>query len=71
MMGEKLINYVKDHRIRRGLTQEQLAQATGVSRQSINAIERGRYVPSLPLALRFARLFDCSVDVLFDLLEEG
>ena len=69
-MGEKIINYVKEHRIRRGLTQEGLAQTTGVSRQSINAIERGRYVPSLPLALRFARLFGCSVDDLFDLLEE-
>jgi putative transcriptional regulator len=41
----------------------------GVSRQSINSIERGRYTPSLPLALRFAQVFDCSTDSLFELLE--
>lgn len=69
-MDEQIISYVKEQRIQRGMTQEQLAQAAGVSRQSINAIERGRYVPSLLLALRFARLFGCSVDELFDLYEE-
>ena len=37
----------------------------GVSRQSINSIERNRYVPSLPLALAFARVFDCSTDEIF------
>ena len=51
----------------RGWTQEQLAQATGVSRQSINAIERDRYVPSLELALTFARIFACSTDEIFQL----
>lgn len=61
---------VREHRLRRGLTQEELAQAVGVSRQSINSIERGRYTPSLPLALRFARVFGCSTDELFELKEE-
>ena len=51
----------------RGWTQEQLAQAAGVSRQSINAIERDRYVPSLELALTFACIFACPTDEIFQL----
>jgi putative transcriptional regulator len=51
----------------RGWTQEQLADAVGVSRQSINSIERERYVPSLPLALTFAKVFGCSTDEIFTL----
>ncbi|MGB9407832.1 MAG: helix-turn-helix transcriptional regulator [Terracidiphilus sp.] len=47
--------------------QEQLAQAAGVSRQSINSIERNRYVPSLELALTFARVFGCPTDQIFHL----
>lgn len=49
------------------LTQGQLAQALGVSRQTINSIERGRFEPSLPLALLTARYFGCSVEDLFQL----
>ncbi len=52
------------------MTQEALARSVGVSRQSINSIERGRYTPSLALALRFAQAFDCSTDELFELEEE-
>ena len=51
----------------RGWTQEQLADAVGVSRQSINSIERERYVPRLPLALTFAKVFGCSTDEIFTL----
>jgi putative transcriptional regulator len=69
-MDEHVRNNVKEHRLERGLTQEELAQAVGVSRQSIISIERGRYTPSLALALRFARLFRCSTDELFALDEE-
>ena len=69
-MGARVINHIKEHRLRIGLSQEELAGAVGVSRQSINSIERGRYIPSLPLALRFARLFDCPTDALFELPEE-
>ncbi len=58
---------VKELRIARGWTQEQLAQAVGVSRQSINSIERDRYVPSLELALIFARIFSCPTDQIFQL----
>jgi putative transcriptional regulator len=58
-------NRVKERRTDRGWTQQQLAEKVGVSRQSINSIERNRYVPSLQLALVFARIFDCSTDDLF------
>ena len=60
-------NRVKDLRVARGWTQQQLAEAVGVSRQSINSIECNRYVPSLPLALAFARVFRCSTDDIFTL----
>ena len=66
-MAPNIISRVKQHRIARGWTQEQLAEAVGVSRQSINSIERDRYVPSLPLALTFARVFGCSTDEIFKL----
>lgn len=68
-MNERVLNRVRKHRLERGLTQAQLARAVGVSRQSINSIERGRYIPSLPLALRFSRVFRCPTDSLFELLE--
>jgi putative transcriptional regulator len=63
-------NRVKEFRDARGWTQQQLADAVGVSRQSINSIERNRYVPSLPLALLFARTFGCSTDEVFTLERE-
>ena len=66
-MGPGIVNCVKELRIARGWTQEQLAQAVGVSRQSINSIERDRYMPSLTLALTFARVFGCSTDQIFQL----
>lgn len=66
-MEPEVLNRVKELRTARGWTQEELAQATGVSRQSINSIERNRYVPSLPLALIFARVFGCSTDEIFRL----
>jgi putative transcriptional regulator len=63
-------NGVKDLRDERGWTQGQLAAAVGVSRQSINSIERGRYVPSLELALKFAKVFECPADEIFWLEDE-
>ena len=70
-MTDEVLNHIKEYRLQYELTQEDLAYAVGVSRQSINAIERGRYIPSLPLALRFARLFATSTDELFQLQEES
>ena len=70
-MAPSVRNRVKDLRIERGWTQEQLAESVGVSRQSINSIERNRYVPSLPLALLFARVFGCPFDQIFTLENES
>jgi putative transcriptional regulator len=66
-MAPTILNRVKELRDARSWTQQQLADAVGVSRQSINSIERDRYVPSLPLALTFARVFGCSTDEIFTL----
>lgn len=57
-------------RVKRGWTQQELAKAVGVSRQSINSIERERYVPSLPLALTFARVFGRPTEEIFTLEKE-
>jgi len=66
-MASAIRNRVKELRDERGWTQQQLAEATGVSRQSINSIERERYVPSLELALTFARVFRLPTDEIFSL----
>lgn len=66
-MVHEIINRVKEMRVARGWTQEQLAAAVGVSRQSINSIERDRYVPSLLLALMFAKVFARPTDEIFSL----
>ena len=63
-------NRLKVARAEMDLTQEELAQRVGVSRQSINAIESGRYVPSMVLALKMAQVFGKSVEKIFFLEEE-
>jgi putative transcriptional regulator len=52
------------------MSQVELASGLGVSRQTVIAIESGRYSPSLPLAFRIARFFDSTVDDMFDASEE-
>ena len=64
-------NRIRKLRTERGWTQQQLADAVGVSRQSINSIEVGRYVPSLPLALTFAHVFECATDEIFTLKQKS
>ena len=59
-------NSVRELRSARGLSQGQLGEALGVSRQTINAIETERYTPSLPLAIQLARFFDIRVEDMFD-----
>ena len=59
-------NDVRERRAEHGLSQAQLAEAMKVSRQTINSIENGRYVPSLPLAMALARYFQTTVEELFD-----
>ena len=66
-MAPAIRNRVRELRTARGWTQQELADKVGVSRQSINSIEVNRYVPSLPLALSFARVFDCATDEIFTL----
>jgi putative transcriptional regulator len=69
-MAANIRNRIKELRTARGWTQEQLANAVGVSRQSINSIERDRYVPSLLLALTFAQIFECPTEQIFTLERE-
>jgi putative transcriptional regulator len=58
-------NEVRTLRTDCGLSQQQLADSAGVSRQTINSIEKGRYTPSLPLAIALARYFSKSVEEMF------
>ena len=58
-------NDVRRLRAARDLSQGALASALGVSRQTVNAIETGRYLPSLPLAIALARFFETSVEDMF------
>ena len=58
-------NDVRERRTAAGLSQADLASAMSVSRQTINSIEKGRYTPSLPLALALARYFETTVEEMF------
>jgi putative transcriptional regulator len=59
-------NRLKVLRAERDWSQADLAQRLDVSRQSVNAIETGKYDPSLPLAFRIARLFDLPIEAIFE-----
>jgi putative transcriptional regulator len=59
-------NDVRERRTARGLSQGDLGKDLGVSRQTINAIETGRYLPSLPLAIAIAHYFETTVEEIFD-----
>ena len=63
-------NRVREQRLHATLSQAELGDALGVSRQTINSIETGRYVPSLPLAIALARFFDSTVEDMFEPAEE-
>lgn len=58
-------NRLKAFRAELGVSQQRLADAVGVSRQTIISIEKGRYDPSLPLAFQLAREFNCTIEDLF------
>lgn len=57
---------LRERREERGLSQADLGEAVGVTRQTINSIERGRYNPSLELAFALAAFFDCRIEDLFE-----
>ena len=61
-----MMNTVRERRIAKGLSQAELGAAVGVSRQTINSIETGKYLPSLPLAIGLARYFGTTVEDVFD-----
>ncbi|MCH3882151.1 MULTISPECIES: helix-turn-helix transcriptional regulator [Tenacibaculum] len=63
-------NTIKVQRAILDITQEELAKAIGVSRQTINSIEKNRYVPSTVLALKLSKMFNQPVNVFFELTEE-
>ena len=63
-------NHIAALRKQRRLSQEELAQAVGVSRQTITSLEVGKYTASLPLAFKMARYFGCSIEDLFLFEEE-
>ncbi|ABE51295.1 helix-turn-helix transcriptional regulator [Methanococcoides burtonii] len=58
-------NNLKVWRAKKDITQEQLAKKIEVTRQTINAIERGKYDPSIKLAFKMARFFECSIEDIF------
>lgn len=60
-------NSLKVERAKKDLTQEDLAKLIGVSRQTINAVEKGKFVPSTLLALKMSQVFGVSVNQLFSL----
>lgn len=63
-------NRIKVARAEKSMTQQQLADAAGVSRQTINAIESGKFVPSTILALKIAQIFEKPVEEIFQLDDE-
>ncbi len=63
-------NTVKVERAKKDMTQQDLADSVGVSRQTINSIEAGKYVPSTVLALKISKVFEVRLDEIFE-LEEG
>lgn len=60
---------VKQLRKKKKLSQKELAEEVGTSRQTINSIERGRYTPSLPMAYKLSAFFDISIEEMFDFSE--
>lgn len=64
-MTNQVINLVQSYRLKKDITQEELALAVGVTRQTIIAIEKGNYIPSVLLALKISKYFDTKVDKIF------
>lgn len=69
-MTETIENSVQILRTKKNITQEQLAQTVGVTRQTIIAIEKGSYIPSLLLALKISKYFHKPVESIFDVCKK-
>lgn len=69
-MHQKVKNHIRQQRRQHNITQQALADQVGVSRQTILSIERGRYSPSIGLALKLAEVFGVPVEALFELDRE-
>lgn len=69
-MASRIVNTVQKVRTQAGMTQEELAQKVGVSRQTIIAIEKGNYTPSVLLALKIGRAFNLQVENVFRIAYE-
>ncbi|WP_276327420.1 helix-turn-helix transcriptional regulator [Salipaludibacillus agaradhaerens] len=65
-----LINNVKELRAKHGMTQSALAERVNVTRQTIVALEKGSYIPSLMLAMNIAKAFDLAIEDIFFIKEE-
>lgn len=70
VMREYIVNQVSALRAQKKVTQEDLAEAVGVSRQTIIAIEKGNYTPSIALSLKLAQFFNTSVEKIFKISYE-
>jgi len=65
MKRQELKNTLKVQRAKKDLTQEQLADLVNVTRKTINTVEKGKFIPSTLLALRLAKVLECTVEELF------
>lgn len=66
----RITNRITELRATRGMSQAELGQRVGVTRQTVNAIEGGKYSPSLEVAFKIARTFDVPLDSVFDYPDE-
>jgi putative transcriptional regulator len=66
-MEGSIKNHIKVWRAKKNMTQADLAKAIGSSRQAVNAIEKGKYVPSTLLALKMAEVFTTTVEAIFEI----
>ena len=66
----KVMNHIREIRLKKGITQVKMAEDLQVTRQTINAIEKNKYNPSLELALKLIAYFDVPIDEIFILEED-
>lgn len=72
MTKEKIHNHIRKLRFEQGeMTQQELSDQCGCTRQTIIALEQEKYIPSLILAIKIAKVFDKTVDEIFQLLDDG